>query len=112
MRLSVAMAAYNGEEYIEEQIDSIVSQMRAEDELIISINPSFDATEAIVTSYAEKDSRIVADRHSPPLVDISEVADIGDAFRRIPVGAHKPEAVSHISAHRGPPGASAFCIHG
>ena len=58
MRLSVAMAAYNGEEYIEEQIDSIVSQMRAEDELIISINPSFDATEAIVTSYAEKDSRI------------------------------------------------------
>ncbi len=58
MRLSVAMAAYNGEEYIEEQIESIVSQMRAEDELIISINPSFDATEAIVTSYAEKDSRI------------------------------------------------------
>ena len=55
MRLSVAMAAYNGEEYIEEQIDSIVSQMRAEDELIISVNPSFDATEAIVTSYAEKD---------------------------------------------------------
>lgn len=58
MRLSVAMAAYNGEEYIRQQIDSITDQMRPDDELIISVNPSQDATESIVSEYAKSDSRI------------------------------------------------------
>ena len=33
--VSVAMAAYNGEDYIEAQIQSILSQLRPEDELVI-----------------------------------------------------------------------------
>ena len=58
MKLSVAMAAYNGEKYIREQMDSVTSQMGKDDELIISVNPSEDDTEKIVSEYAESDPRI------------------------------------------------------
>ena len=56
--MSVAMAAYNGEKYIGEQIDSILVQMGADDELIISVDPSSDRTKTIAQAYADKDSRI------------------------------------------------------
>lgn len=58
MTVSVAMAAYNGEKYIAEQIKSILSQLKESDELVISINPSSDRTEYIVKEYAKKDNRI------------------------------------------------------
>ena len=58
MKLSVAMAAYNGERYIGEQIDSVIAQMGKNDELIISVNPSEDDTEKIVSGYAEADPRV------------------------------------------------------
>ncbi len=58
LKVSVAMAAYNGEKYIAEQIDSILPQLRESDELIISINPSSDNTENIVKQYCENDTRI------------------------------------------------------
>lgn len=56
--ISVALAAYNGEKYIKEQIDSILSQLEANDELIISYNPSTDGTEQIVRQYANDDKRV------------------------------------------------------
>lgn len=56
--LSVAMAVYNGERYIREQIDSIINQMRDDDELIISYNESSDDTWNIIRDYAAKDQRI------------------------------------------------------
>lgn len=56
IRCSVAMATYNGEEYIKEQIDSILKNMSNEDELIISDDGSIDNTRKIVNEY--KDSRI------------------------------------------------------
>lgn len=34
MAVSVVMAVYNGEKYLKEQLDSIVSQLSFEDELI------------------------------------------------------------------------------
>lgn len=58
IRASVAMAAYNGEKYIREQIDSIVKMMSNDDELVISYDKSSDDTLKIITSYAEKDHRI------------------------------------------------------
>ena len=58
MTVSVAMAAYNGEEYISQQIDSILDQLGKEDELIVSINPSTDRTEEIVRQYADLDKRV------------------------------------------------------
>ncbi len=58
LSLSVAMASYNGERYISQQIDSILSQLRPQDELIISDDGSTDKTVDIIRGYAQTDSRI------------------------------------------------------
>lgn len=58
IRASVAMAVYNGERYIREQIDSILTQLGAEDELVISYDRSTDGTRAIIDGYAAADSRV------------------------------------------------------
>ena len=42
--VSVCIATYNGEKYITEQIDSILSQIEREDEVIISDDGSTDGT--------------------------------------------------------------------
>ncbi len=57
-RISVAMAAYNGEKYLPQQIRSIISQLGQQDELVVSVDPSTDNTEAIAKSFAEIDVRI------------------------------------------------------
>lgn len=57
--ISVVMAAYNGEKYIKDQIDSILSQLGPEDELIISLDPSSDETETIIKAYRHKQIRLV-----------------------------------------------------
>ncbi len=57
-RVSVAMATYNGQKFISEQIESILCQLGDDDELIISDDGSTDATPEIVRSYAAKDGRI------------------------------------------------------
>lgn len=57
-RASVAMAVYNGEKYIKQQLDSILVQLRDKDELIISYNDSTDDTWNIITQYAQNDKRI------------------------------------------------------
>jgi len=58
IRVSVAMATYNGEKYIEEQIDSILVNLNENDELIISDDGSTDKTIEIIKRYIEKDDRI------------------------------------------------------
>ena len=58
IRASVAMAVYNGEKYIVEQIESILRCMSEKDELVISYDVSNDNTWNIITDYAEKDKRI------------------------------------------------------
>lgn len=59
--VSVCIATYNGEEYIEEQLSSILSQLALEDEVIISDDGSTDRTQEIISSF--KDSRIRFIRH-------------------------------------------------
>lgn len=54
--ISVCLASYNGERYIKEQIDSILSQLESNDELIISDDGSTDNTIGIINGY--HDSRI------------------------------------------------------
>lgn len=56
--ISVVLAACNGEPWISAQIESIVSQLQPQDELIISLDPSHDATKKIAAAYAREDSRI------------------------------------------------------
>lgn len=57
-RVSVAMAVCNGELYIKEQINSVINQLGDKDELIISIDPSKDASESIISELASQDNRI------------------------------------------------------
>lgn len=56
MKVSVALASYNGEKFIKEQIDSILVNLRADDELIISDDGSLDGTIDIIKAF--KDERI------------------------------------------------------
>ena len=49
MKVSVAMAVYNGEKYVRDQIVSILSQLRKDDELIISYDESSDNSLSILT---------------------------------------------------------------
>lgn len=51
MKVSVAMATYNGATYIREQLDSIRTQTRAVDEVIICDDCSKDHTVTIVREY-------------------------------------------------------------
>ena len=52
--ISVCLASYNGEKYIKEQLDSILSQLSDEDELIVSDDCSIDSTPEILSSFAEQ----------------------------------------------------------
>jgi glycosyltransferase involved in cell wall biosynthesis len=54
--ISVCIPTYNGEKFIRQQLDSIISQLGKEDELIISDDSSTDNTTGIIRSY--NDDRI------------------------------------------------------
>jgi glycosyltransferase involved in cell wall biosynthesis len=54
LSLSVALASYNGERYIGEQLDSIARQTRLPDELVVSDDASSDSTPAIVREFAQR----------------------------------------------------------
>jgi glycosyltransferase involved in cell wall biosynthesis len=56
--ISIAMAAYNGEKYIKEQIDSILNQTYHDFELIVCDDCSTDSTWSILREYEQKDKRI------------------------------------------------------
>jgi len=54
MKISVLMSTYNGEKYIEEQMDSLVNQTRAIDEIIMIDDCSTDGTVEIIRDYISK----------------------------------------------------------
>lgn len=58
MKISIAMATYNGEKYIAKQLDSILSQSFSDFELIICDDCSSDSTIDIINKYLINDSRI------------------------------------------------------
>lgn len=59
MKVSVALAAYNGEKYIEEQLRSILSQLRSDDEVVISDDNPSGKTKAVVDSIGDARIRYV-----------------------------------------------------
>ena len=58
IRVSVAMATYNGEKYIREQIESILINLKENDELVISDDGSKDATRSIIAEFQKIDKRV------------------------------------------------------
>jgi len=57
-KVSIGLPVYNGENYLREALDSLLSQTYTDFELIISDNASTDATQSICEDYASKDMRI------------------------------------------------------
>jgi glycosyltransferase involved in cell wall biosynthesis len=57
-KVSVGMPVYNGERYVREALDSILSQSFEGFELVISDNASTDGTPEICEAYAAQDARI------------------------------------------------------
>lgn len=53
-QVSIAMATYNGEKYLTEQLDSIISQTLKPQEIIICDDQSTDGTIAILEKYQQK----------------------------------------------------------
>ena len=58
MKISVALAAYKGELYIAQQMESILRQLGETDELIVSDDFPEGKTRGIVESIASKDRRV------------------------------------------------------
>lgn len=63
MKISVCMATYNGEKYLRPQLDSILKQLSAEDELIISDDGSTDNTLEIIGSYQDERIKLLHSTH-------------------------------------------------
>lgn len=58
MKVSVAMAAYNGEAYISDQLLSILSQLGKNDQVVVSVDPCTDKTLSVVNTLAQVDNRL------------------------------------------------------
>lgn len=54
MRISIAMATYNGAKYLQEQLDSFLYQTRQPDELVVCDDGSTDATLEILEAFREQ----------------------------------------------------------
>ncbi len=65
-KISVCIAAYNGEKFIAKQIDSIISQLGVRDEVIISDDGSTDNTCRIISSYSDTRIKLVHNPHPFP----------------------------------------------
>ena len=61
--ISVCMATYNGARFIKEQVDSILPQLGADDELVVSDDGSTDGTLEILMEYAAVDLRVKVLHH-------------------------------------------------
>lgn len=61
--ISVAIATYNGEKFIKEQLDSILKQLNENDEVIISDDGSTDKTVSIIKSYNDKRIKLIKGPH-------------------------------------------------
>ncbi len=57
-KISVAMAAYQGERYLPVQLDSILSQLGPQDEVVVSYDRSMDGTLQVLEAYRQKDPRV------------------------------------------------------
>jgi glycosyltransferase involved in cell wall biosynthesis len=67
MRVSIALAAYNGSQYLGEQLDSILTQTYTNFELVICDDCSTDDTWSIIQKYAMRDKRISCQRNQKNL---------------------------------------------
>lgn len=65
-RVSVCMAVYNGEKYLREQIESVLTELGVNDELIICDDCSIDASSKVISEYIT-DKRVSYIKNTHPL---------------------------------------------
>ncbi len=58
-KVAVLLAAYNGIEWIEEQLTSILAQSDVDVSIYISIDPSVDGTDAWCSAYADQQQSVI-----------------------------------------------------
>jgi len=63
-KVIVGLLVYNGENYLAETVESILSQTFEDFRLLIADNASTDRTEQICREYVNQDSRVVYHRHA------------------------------------------------
>lgn len=56
MKISVALCTYNGERFLEEQLQSIAAQTRPPDEVIVSDDASADGTVSLLHDFAQRNA--------------------------------------------------------
>jgi glycosyltransferase involved in cell wall biosynthesis len=64
--VSIAVATYNGENFLRQQIDSLLCQQYDNIEIVISDDKSTDSTHLILEEYSRKDPRIIYSQNPHP----------------------------------------------
>ena len=62
-RIAILLAAYNGREWLQEQLESILHQNEVDVQIFISVDQSTDGTENFVDQFAAADGRITVLPH-------------------------------------------------
>jgi len=57
--VAVCLAAYNGKEWLVEQLESILKQEKVRVTVFVSVDRSNDGTEALINDYSKNDNRVV-----------------------------------------------------
>jgi glycosyltransferase involved in cell wall biosynthesis len=78
-KVAIGMPVWNGEKFLSEAIESILTQTYGDFELMISDNASTDATAEICHGYAKRDTRI---RYIRQNTNIGAAPNYNDVFRR------------------------------
>lgn len=85
-RVSIGLPVYNGENYLESALESLLAQEYGDFELVVSDNASTDRTPEILETWASKDERVVVYRNPSNLggaANFNRVLDLaqGEYFR-------------------------------
>ncbi len=77
--ISVAIPVYNGADYLEAALESLIAQSFENFEIVVADNASTDATASILADFARRDSRIVVHRSEEFLaqaVNVTRAVDL------------------------------------
>ena len=78
-KVTIGIPVYNGENYLADTLDSILSQTFEDFEVLITDNASTDGTEAICRAYAERDPRV---RYHRQPKNLGAAPNYNDVFHR------------------------------
>ena len=73
MTLSVCMACYNGAAYLKPQLDSILSALPRDSELIVADDGSTDGSRQILESYQDSRLRLLPSETASPLGVVANI---------------------------------------